>query len=358
MKIKTRLLQEAVALLDKAAGKNKIIPITQMIGLVTNGTKLTLATTDTFNSMYLTKDTEVELPALDVCTNLEIFTKLVNKITTEDVEFIIDGNALTLKGNGEYKLELTVDEEGELFKFPKNDKAPTKHHKELVLNVSKLEQIKQQCNKALAVDLTKPVLMNYAITKDSAFGTDTYNISKVKTDVAAEEIIIPSKLMDLICLLGGEVKLTHNDNNYVVTNNDIRIFSKVSNIENYPIEKIDGILNNEVDCTGTIEVPTLLSLLERISIMISTYDKEVIALEVVGETINISSLKSSGVETISYKGNTNTAVIKNYINVNSVINQLNTISDKEVTLTIKDGLFVAFATSTVNKLVSQVEYTE
>ena len=117
VRLNTLVLQ---ALMDKAikgASQNKMIPLTSLLEIELKEGALTLTTTDATNTLKVFAkgikgdDFRVVVPA-------DLFHKLVSKVTTEHIILELKENSLEVVGNGTYQLDLLLDEDGTLVKFP------------------------------------------------------------------------------------------------------------------------------------------------------------------------------------------------------------------------------------------------
>ena len=115
--LNTGLLQTMVAKSMKGASCNKMIPITGLMAIQLKDHKLTLITTDATNYLYITED-KVDGEDFYVVVQADMFSKLVSKLTCENVTLVVADNTLNIKGNGNYKIELPLNEDGELIKYP------------------------------------------------------------------------------------------------------------------------------------------------------------------------------------------------------------------------------------------------
>lgn len=84
--------------------------ITETLAIYTEGNKLYLAVTNREYFVKVKLDLQKEFD-FKATVPAEIFLKLISKMTTETVEFEIDGNSLIVKGNGTYKLPMIFNED-------------------------------------------------------------------------------------------------------------------------------------------------------------------------------------------------------------------------------------------------------
>ena len=90
-----------------------MIPITGLMSIELKDHKLTLTTTDAINYLFIVED-KVDGEDFCVVVQAETFAKLISRMTSETVSLELVGEELRVTGNGEYKIDLPLDEEGEL----------------------------------------------------------------------------------------------------------------------------------------------------------------------------------------------------------------------------------------------------
>ena len=117
LSVKTPIMKELVSRAIKGASQNKLIPLTGLMAIQLKDGKLTLLTTDASNYLYVMQD-NVAGDEFYVVVQVEQFSKLISKMTCDMLVLELNDSILTVKGNGEYKIELPLDETGDLIKFP------------------------------------------------------------------------------------------------------------------------------------------------------------------------------------------------------------------------------------------------
>ena len=156
LKLKTKTLQEMTQKAMKGASNNKILPLTSMIAIQLKENTLTLTTTDFSNYLEIRQD-KVEGEDFYVVVMADLFSKLVGKLTTEEVTLSVTDKVLAIKANGQYKMELPVDEDGELVKFPDYKNSGETVNK-CEVKLATLKSIWNTNKASVAQDLTTPSL--------------------------------------------------------------------------------------------------------------------------------------------------------------------------------------------------------
>lgn len=299
MKISSERLKEAVNTAGKGCGFNKLIPLTELIGIQLKDGKLKLYSTDMTNFLTVTVD-KVSGEDTNICVEAEKFTKLVSKITSSEIELNINEDYLVVKGNGVYKLPIIMDEEG-IVEFPQN--------KEIVINSGevKLTSVLSAYNinkNALAKTLEQPCLTGYycgekVISTDSVVITFN-NFSMFGKDF--EPMLISPQMMYLLTLNNEEnIKFGVDGESLVFSTDNIEIRGpKLSGIEDYPIEPINKYLDVNFESKCKISKQLVLDVLDRLSLFISQYYKNGAYFTFGRKGLKIYSKKDASVETVNY----------------------------------------------------------
>jgi hypothetical protein len=133
IELKTSLLQGSVSKSTMCVTNNKLLPITSLISFKVKDNTLILTTSDGTNFLYVRYPEKV--PCEDVeefAVGADTFVRLVQKTTAEKISLSIgeEGNYLVVKGNGTYKLELPLDENGNpIVEYKSFDNLESSFHK-------------------------------------------------------------------------------------------------------------------------------------------------------------------------------------------------------------------------------------
>ena len=303
LKLKTLKLQEMVSKAIKGASNNKMIPITSLMAIALKDGILTLTTTDATNTLKV-MEKDIEGDDFYAVVQADIFSKLVAKITTETITLTLKENSLEVKGNGTYSIELPLDEEGQLIKFPEYqfDTAVEKSE----INLSTVKVLLNANKAALAQTMEIPCLTGYYFD-DRVITTDTFKVCSTDIKVFPDKVLLPAELMELLALMDEEKITVQVSGNKILfsTNNVIVFGSQLEGIEDYPSEAIDAYLETEFKSVCKLPKTALLNVLDRLALFVSTYDKNGIYLTFTDDSLIIRSKKSNGIEVIEYQANEN-----------------------------------------------------
>lgn len=303
--IKTDIFKEMVSRSIKGASQNKLIPLTGLMAIQLKEDTLTLITTDASNYLYI-KQNNVVGDEFYVVVQTEQFSKLVGKMTCENISLEVDNGILNVKGNGEYKIELPLDEEGNMISFP-DPLAKETFKKGTEINISTIKTILNTIKPALAITMEVPVYTRYYVG-DKVLATDTYKIACLDKDVLnTEPMLISAETMNLLDVMTCEKISFFNKNDIIVfdTSDCVVYGHLMEGIEDYNVDAINGLLDTEFESSCKLDKSALLSILDRIGLFVGQYDNKAIVLTFTDKGLDISSKASTGVETIPYAESSN-----------------------------------------------------
>lgn len=305
MTIRTSTLQSMVAKAMKGASCNKMIPLTGLMAIELVDNTLTLTTTDATNYLYIRED-KVDGDDFYVVVQADMFAKLISKLTCEKVNLELKDNVLTVKGNGKYSIELPLDEEGELIKFPNPLDNATSNGVEYTVNLSTIKLILATAKSALADTLEVPCYTGYYVG-DKVVATDTYKICGINIKLWDEPTLISPEMMSLLDIFTDEhITAVREGNTMIFESDSCTVYGTLmDSIDDYQIEAIEGLLSQDFDSSCKVTKSALLQLLDRLALFVSPYDKNGIYLTFTREGLQIESKQANSVETIPYAESTN-----------------------------------------------------
>lgn len=303
LKLKTLKLQEMVSKSIKGASNNKMIPITGLMAIVLKKGVLTLITTDATNTLKV-MEKDIEGDEFYVVVQTDIFSKLVAKTTTETVTLALKENSLEVKGNGTYSIELPLDEEGQLIKFPEykfDDKA-----EKATINLSTVKVLLNANKAALAETMEIPCLTGYYFD-DTVLTTDSYKVCSNDIKVFPNKVLLPSELLELLAIMDEEkITVQQSGSKILFTTGNVIVYgTELDGIEDYPAEAVQAYLETEFKSVCKLPKSALLNVLDRLALFVSTYDKNGVYLTFTNEGVIFSSKRSNGTELIKYQGSEN-----------------------------------------------------
>lgn len=361
MKIKTEELKRVLNIAYQGAGNNKLIPITQMIGVKVENNKLTLSSTDSFNYIYISSKIEEATKDIDLCVNANLIYKLISKFDSEYTTLELINKSLEVNGNGKYKLEVLLNEEETIYKFPVKVIPENQPFQEI--NVNKFIKAKKYAEKSLAQTIEEADLVAYYVNKDNIISTDRNIMTVIDEGISDCPLTLRSKFIDLVVGMKEKIRLTHwlntttKELNLMITDDETTIFSKVNGIvEEYPYEAIKNLISTaEFKTSAKVNVKDFLAILDRISLFVTQYDSDTINLALNEDKLYISSMKSTGVETLKLTEITEPINWQGKIDVEFLKNQLSSFTKEQITIYLGNDTCIKLVEDNITKLICLVE---
>lgn len=311
--INTALFQNMVAKAIKGADNKSDLLITQLMSIKLQDNTLTLTTTDSTNYLHIS---ESKVPGDDfsVVVSAEKFSKLISKLTCENVTLEVpkakkgELDKLVVKGNGKYVLELPYDEEGELVEFedPMDD---VEFGDDWTQSETKLSTIKLILSTAKAALLVGKEDMCYSdyYMGDRVVATDTYKICGIDIPMFDDAKLLSPQLVDLLDVIEEEnIEVWSKDDVVIFITNKVTVYGMIDEgIEDYKIDAISGLLDEQFASSCKIEKGSLVQMLDRMSLFVDITDKNSVYLTFTKDGLLVSSKKDSGSELIPYKESEN-----------------------------------------------------
>lgn len=296
MKIATSILKEAVAKSIKGVSNNSNLPLTSMIGIKLSGGKLKFLTTDMVNKLCIVVD-NVAGDDVDITVSAETFSKLISKITSESVELNITPGVLEVKANGTYKIPIVSDENGDV-SFP--DVVVPAEIESKVVKLTSIMNVYNINKASLSSDIGTP-LVGYMCTDDSVITTDGTILTSNKLQLIPNCLISPQTMCLLTLNTVEDIQYIHDDNRlYFFTDDVIISSSELSGKDEYPVDDISEYFLTEFPSMCSVPKELLLSVIDRLCLFISPYDKNCATFSFTRTGINISSKSGSSDEIIRY----------------------------------------------------------
>ena len=351
----TNTLQTMVAKAMKGASCNKMIPITGLMAIQLKDHRLSLITTDATNYLYVRAD-KVDGDDFYVVVQAEMFSKLIARLTCEKVTMEVKENCLSVKGNGNYSIELPLNEEGELIVYP--DPLAKLDNLEQVddINLSTIRLILSTAKASLAETDEVPCYTGYYVG-NSVITTDTYKICGINISIFDEPALISPELMNLLDLLSDEkVSVLRKDNTIVFSTPGCEVYGKtMDSIEDFQTDTINGFLEQEFGSTCKVSKNALVQLLDRLSLFVSAYDKNGIYLTFTRDGLQIESKQANSVEILPYSESTNFKDFTCCIDIEMLRSQIKAHSGDTVEIHYGEDNAIKMVDGNVTQVVALLE---
>lgn len=301
IKLKTETLRNMLNKAVKVCSFNNMLPLTSLVEIETNEKGLSVKTTDNITTFIVTEAIEGLTPAR-VVVDANIITALVNKITTEEIEFIISDSALTITGNGVYNLEIRVDESGEVVKLPTIDQ-------ELINSANKEFDFKaitdrlKICRPAIPENDDQKEYNNYYM-KETVIATNEFKISAIANieSIKDEELFIPAEFGKILIELDyAKANYIRKDKSLVIVGENFVISTVMyGEFDKFPLENIKGAIGQQYKYSAVIKKKDLSSLLDRLTLFVTAYDGGSVDFIFTPNGLKVTNQKKTCDETIEY----------------------------------------------------------
>lgn len=356
--IKTEELQGMVGRVSQCVSNNKLIPLTSLISIAVEDNVLKLTTTDATIFYYAYSNSDITCEDFEVSVIADLFVKLIQKTTSENVTIEVEGEVLKVTGNGTYTFELPLDEDG-VIKFPVkvNDENSVKEIGKVTL--SNINNIISANKASLAVNMEYPVL-TYYYCGEEVITSDRKNICENNLKVFDTPILISSTLMNLLSTVSSEdIKVTQTDIGLWFETDHEKIYTPIKEeASSFPITAIKSFASSKFPAHCKVARGEILSLLDRLSLFVDSYDKKGIYITVDESGLLFSSKKSKGKEVVKY---TDMEGFENYaccINIEMLKNQLMSLSSDVITLYFGSEIAIKLEDKGINLTIALIEDSE
>ena len=357
--IGTELMKDVVARAIKGAGNNKLIPITSMMCIQLKDGELTVITTDATNYLYI-KEQHVAGDDFYVVVDANQFAKLVSKMTCESITMTVDEKLYTMKvkGNGNYTMELPLDEDGAPVRFP-DALAKTVLPNTIELNRSTVIAILETIKPALAVTMENPQYTAYYMG-DKVVATDSYKIASLAIPMFDEPKLVSSEFLDLVAVMRAEkITAMFSAADVMFETPDCMIVGKfVDGIDDFAIEPITNLIEQEFDSHCSVPKSDLLQMLDRLSLFVGTYDKNAVDLTFTNQGLQISSKASSGIEILPYVNSENQRDFTCSVDILMLVQEVKAISNDLIEIYYGDESSIKLIDGNITIVIALMEDEE
>lgn len=354
MKIATSRLKEAVNKVTKGAGFNNLIPLTSMIGIKLSEGKLRLLSTDMTNTLCVVID-KVAGDDVDITIPADVFSKLIAKVTSEEVELTVDNSILTVKANGKYKIPVIADEEGEV-SFPD---ITLEGEFEGEVNLTSIMAVYNINKSSLAKTMERPELTGYYMG-DTVISTDANVICFNGMKLFNTPVLMSAQMLNLLTLNTSEkIKYSVSGTQLEFMTDDVIVVGpSLAGITDYPVEEINAYLEEAFPSMCKIPKELMISVLDRLALFIEPYDKNGAYFSFGRKGIDIHSKKEASTEIINYVESKDFAAFVCCVDIPMFKEQLNANPDDTVELWYGNENALKLVSGKVTQIVALLEDDE
>lgn len=299
IKLKTSVLQDLVNKSVKGMGTNKMLPITEMIGININGPKISLLSTDGSNKVEVMGIIEGNTESIQAAVAGKTFANLIQKTTTENVTLIFEDNKLTVKGNGTYTFPLSIDEDDDLVKMSSIDVEGLDTKEVLSKDLKQSYDINKE---SVALTMETPAYTGFYYDKDGAITTNSLKVSYIKNSLFNNPVLLFKSFAALFELFEEEtVKIAENNSAvFVITPSLVIKGQKKTEVLEFPVDQIKTLLDTSISHQARVNKQSLLNLLERVALFITPYDKNNIRIDFTKDGMRVWTIDGNSNELLPY----------------------------------------------------------
>ena len=322
--VKSAILKDLINKAIKASTNNKMIPLTSFLSVELNAGRLSITSSDAVNFFTVFTD-DVSGEDFNVVVKGDLFSKIVAKTSSDTITLDLDTNTkiLSFKGNGNYKIDLPLDEEGELIRFPQmNLDTDAKYSGTIKLSAIKSAIL---ANKpSLAITAEAPYLMNYLCTPNSIISADSFNICINSVKTFDHNVLITPMVFDLLSMFNSDdIEYSATDKVVIFNSPNMRLYAKFANgIDVYPVDAISGYREIPFPSKCAVSKNALVNIVDRLSLFIKDYDVNGVRLTFTTEGIQITSTNDSATELLPYMESENFATFTCLVGVDAIKKQV------------------------------------
>ena len=303
LKLPRVTLQSLAARASKGASCNKMLPLTSLLAIEARGKNVRMITSDTTNFLYAT----YEDPSGDwdfyVVTQVDVFTKLISKLTCTEVILEKTETSLVVRGNGTYEMALPLDDMGKPVVFP-DPLATFDGNTVGEMDKKSIGLMLQTAKASVSTSLDVPCYTGY-YTGDTVITTDTWKLCRLNLALSDVPVLLAPTTVDLFdTMTGDKVEVMKRDGVMVFKSPGTTLYSKLMpGIDDFRAQTIQELLDTQFFAACVVSKDSMLQALDRMSLFVTSYDDNGIRLDFDEDEVTISAIRVGSVETVKYESN-------------------------------------------------------
>ena len=349
MEINTSKLK---SMLNAVAGckPSKLLEISNYYELRFNINGFKLSATDGANYInVINRDCKSEEEQV-VIVKADQFSKLINKTSSDTVNLEIKDSCLKVSSNGTYHVEIVEDEI-----YPTFSMSPGIQYK---VNMSELRQSLNAGSNAKSNTPNDSYLYHYLLRNGEVITTDAIKVFKGNFEIDNDmSILIPPPLAKLVMGLTNNEATIHvgeSNTRVIIEAGDVTVAGILGEgVNEYP--DLSDLFNSNFPYTATIDTQAMLQTLDRLTLFIGPYDKNLIDLVFTDEGIVINTVSKS-LEVVPYISQVEGLTDEVYsINSKCLIDLISTIKQPEFNLSWGFGDILKVDTESAEMIIATAD---
>ena len=292
--IKTSVLKDMMSKVIKGVANNKMLPVTSLIGIEKEDNVLRLMATDSLNTIIVEEPID-ENDNFSVTMNADLLYKLVSKTTKDTITFEVSDDSIVIKADGKYSVELILDENGNAYTFPKPNLNMDDFKLDGVLSKDNIDTILKTNSMSVSSLFSDECYTGYYI-KDKVVTSDGYQICNNNIEVTKHPILLNKSTVSLLINATKDIHIMISDkSNWVILFSEgLTIYSHTMNdINKFKIDDISYLINVDMPYKCTIDKTKILKALDRLSLFIGVYDRNVVNITIEDDKLTLRNLQNN-----------------------------------------------------------------
>ena len=351
LKIKTKVIKKLVAKAEQGATNEKLLPLTSLLCIQAKDGTVVMSTTDSSNTLVVSEKVEEQEDFYAVIP-VDVFSKLMQRTTSEFVKLDVNEDSLIVQGNGKHTIPLVIDEGG-VVKFP--EVKAVKGEVE-VIKISDIKNVISVNSASLAKTYDIRCLCSYyagdvVVTSDDQAAC----INEVK--LFKKDSLISERMMKLLSLVEEDtVDCVRNGKMFYFTTPTFFLAGpEADGIEDFPYEQLMEYVEEEFPSKCNIKKSDLLDVIKRLELFIEPYDKNGANLEFTQDDIIVTSKRSSSEEFVEYRSVEYSEGFKCCVDVPMLRQQIEAIQEDSFEIAFGNETAIRLQSNGVNTVISLLE---
>ena len=305
--VDTSTFKSMVNKASKGAGKNKTKTLTEYMFVQISDGVLSLTTTDINNYLTISEHIDCQENVYFV-VDLDKFSKLVSKQTSKQITFEAD-EALTIKGNGKYTLDLKFDSDGESqIKLPKHEINMPEESGRISLRT--IQGIIAYNKMSLAIlDTQRPYLAGYCCGAGQVISSDGINMTVNSVDTFKKRVLVSPTMLELL-LISKDDSLSYKiyEDKVLFESDTFKlygVFMPLDWVEDYPVDTVNKLCQLQYASSCTVQKSAVLGAIDRLSLLYSDLEEWSIIIKFDKDAMILTTNNGKGSECIQYQGTNN-----------------------------------------------------
>lgn len=298
LKLKTKLLKQMLKKATKGAGLNPQVARSKLLIITVEDSTLKLITTDGEVYLEILENVVTDVKDFYAIVDVDLFAKLINKTTSEDVELSINETCLTVTGNGSYDFAMSY-ENSELARFPEY-KLNQSLDNPITVSADIINAVLKTNKQVVCTDMMSPSLIGYYFCSEGVVTTNRKTACLTECDVFGETFMLPVSAVELLETIDSTATFYNGENQLVICGDGVNIYTPKMAIDSYPYSYLKNYFGQQLSCCVTVNKTELLSIVERLLLFSDKYSNNAIELTFADNFLGIKNVVGTGAEALTY----------------------------------------------------------